>query len=161
MTTRTTKILVVDDEPAMREVLKARLEDWHFDVIVASGGQEALQVMRSSSPDIVLADVVLLDMSGHELLDLLKPESDDLPVITILMTAYGTIATAVDAMKRGAWDFLAARTEVTEARGALDAQEERVLRLQREIERRDARVTQLERELERLKQIDLRRRPRE
>ena len=123
MMTRTTKILVVDDEPAMREVLKARLEDWHFDVIVASGGQEALQVMRSSSPDIVLTDVVLLDMSGHELLDLLKPESDDLPVITILMTAYGTIATAVDAMKRGAWDFLAKPIDYPKLKSALEAAE--------------------------------------
>ena len=54
-----------------------------------------------------------------------------------------------------------ARTQATEARGAVEAQEERVLHLRREIERRDARVTQLERELERLKQIDLRGRPRE
>jgi len=113
----------VDDEAAMREVLKTRLEDWRYDVILASGGQEALQAMRASTPDIVLADVVLLDMSGHELLDLLQANADGLPVITMLMTAYGTIATAVEAMKRGAWDFMAKPIDYAKLRSAREAAE--------------------------------------
>jgi DNA-binding NtrC family response regulator len=97
-------ILVVDDEPAMREVLRARLEEWGYEVVVAGSAAEATARAAEVSPGLVLADVVLPDATGLELLEALQADDLDRPVI--LMTAHGTIDLAVDAMKAGAADFL-------------------------------------------------------
>ncbi len=98
------RILVVDDEPAMREVLEFRLPPWGFDVSLASCGEEARNLAESMDPDVVISDVVLPDVTGLELLRWLKSGNTSRPVI--LMTAYGSIDVAVDAMKEGAQDFL-------------------------------------------------------
>jgi len=98
------KILVVDDEAAMREVLEIRLPPWGYEVAVAGSGEEARDLAQSLNPDIVISDVVLPDVSGLELLQWLKRGNPDRTVI--LMTAYGSIDLAVDAMKAGALDFL-------------------------------------------------------
>ena len=98
------RILVVDDEAAMREVLEIRLPPWGFEVAVAGSGEEARDLATSLNPDLVISDVVLPDVSGLELLQWLKRGNPDRTVI--LMTAYGSIDLAVDAMKAGARDFL-------------------------------------------------------
>ncbi|HUP20400.1 MAG TPA: sigma-54 dependent transcriptional regulator [Gemmatimonadota bacterium] len=98
------KILVVDDEPAMREVLRARLEEWGYEVVDAGSAAEATARAHECSPNLILADVVLPDATGLELLQALQ--SDDLERPVVLMTAHGTIDLAVDAMKAGASDFL-------------------------------------------------------
>ena len=98
------KILVVDDEPAMREVLQARLEKWGYQVTLAEDGAQARSLVRETAPDIAISDVVLPDTSGLELTQALKAGDSDRPVI--LITAYGTVDTAVEAMKKGALDFL-------------------------------------------------------
>ncbi|MCH7979472.1 MAG: response regulator, partial [Acidobacteria bacterium] len=72
MTTPHTKILVVDDEAVMREVLEMRLRDWGFDVRLASDGAEGKQCAESYDPDIVVSDVVMPGLSGLELLRSLK-----------------------------------------------------------------------------------------
>jgi DNA-binding NtrC family response regulator len=98
------KILVVDDEEAMREVLQVRLTGWGYEVAVASDGAEGRRLFERFEPDLVLTDVVLPDTEGTELLPAFLEQDPDLPVI--LMTAYGSVEKAVEAMKEGARDFL-------------------------------------------------------
>ena len=97
-------VLVVDDEPAVREVLRLRIEAWGPRVVLAGDVGEAERAILETPPDIVVSDVVLPDASGLELLARLTRENDTRPVI--LMTAHGSVDVAVDAMKRGARDFL-------------------------------------------------------
>jgi len=98
------RILVVDDEAAMREVLRARLEKWGFEVRTAEDGAQAQRLVEESQPDMAISDVVLPDISGLDLVKTLQTGDPDRPVV--LITAYGTVDTAVEAMKRGAIDFL-------------------------------------------------------
>jgi DNA-binding NtrC family response regulator len=101
---RTSKILVVDDEAAMREVLQIRLLEWGFDVCLAEDGVQGKEMAESYDPDIVISDVIMPQLSGMDLLRSLKSGDPDRPII--LVTAQATIDLAVDAMKLGAQDFL-------------------------------------------------------
>jgi len=88
----------------MREVLQARLEKWGFEVLLAASGEEAEGIAESDTPDVVISDVVLPDVSG---LDLIQTLNSTLPAAPkVLITAHGTVDTAVEAMKYGALDFL-------------------------------------------------------
>jgi DNA-binding NtrC family response regulator len=104
MDQRRPTVLVADDNAEMREVLEMRLQEWGFEVLLASDGQEAVQIAESTAPDLVLADLVMPRMSGLDLLRQLKSDNKHQPVI--LITAEGTIDTAVEAMKEGAHDFV-------------------------------------------------------
>ncbi len=97
------KILVVDDEEAMQEVLRTRLESSGYDVAVAGSGEQARDVVSRVDPDLVISDVVLPDVSGLELMPSLMAGRSR-PVV--LITGFGTIDAAVEAMKKGAHDFL-------------------------------------------------------
>jgi len=97
-------VLVVDDEPALREVLSLRIADWGYDVRTAGDIAEAERALDSQPADLVLCDVVLPGGSGLELLKRLKRQDERLPVVMI--TAHGDIDRAVEAMKSGAADFL-------------------------------------------------------
>jgi len=98
-------ILVVDDEPDMRQLLKRSLEpDLECRVEMASSGEMALKILEETHVDMVLADIKMPGMDGLELLDLIKRDYPDLTVV--MMTAFGRIETAVEAMKRGAYDFI-------------------------------------------------------
>jgi DNA-binding NtrC family response regulator len=121
------RVLVVDDEPAMREVLEMRLSEWGHRVIVAGSGSEARVLAEREHPDTVISDVVLPELSGLELLQTLTAGDRDRPVI--LITAYGTIDEAVEAMKLGAHDFLTKPLDYDKLRATLAA-------LAKEIERR-------------------------
>jgi len=103
-TTPTRKILVIDDEEAMREVLQVRLAGWGYEVAVAADGAQARDLLDRFQPDLVLSDVVLPDTEGTDLLRIFLEEDPDLPVI--LITAHGSVEKAVEAMKKGARDFL-------------------------------------------------------
>ena len=92
-------ILVVDDEPALREVLDVRLRDAGYEVALAGSGEEARSALDAGDPDLVLSDVVLPDASGLDLLDLLRGPAPGRPVI--LMTAFGSIDVAVEADEAG------------------------------------------------------------
>lgn len=96
-------ILIVDDEKHTREGLRTSFED-DFDVYVASNIAEALNVLENETVDLVLTDLRLGGEDGMQLIDqiLAKPK----PPIVIMMTAYGSVDTAVEAMKRGAYDFV-------------------------------------------------------
>lgn len=118
---RATKILVVDDEEAMRLVLEMRLQDWGFDVRVAGDGAAGERLAASFEPDIVISDVVMPELSGLQLLRSLKAGDPARPVI--LITAQGTIDMAVEAMKQGAADFITKPLDYSKLKAILNAAE--------------------------------------
>jgi DNA-binding NtrC family response regulator len=97
-------VLVVDDEPALREVLALRLADWGHDARAVASAGDAERAIATSIPDLVLCDVVLPGSSGLGLLIRLREQQATLPFV--MMTAHGNIDSAVEAMKSGATDFL-------------------------------------------------------
>jgi len=98
------KILICDDQATIRTSLKeALVEDGH-DVVEAQDGASALARVKDSAPQLLLLDLKLPDISGVEVLRRLREEGTEIPVI--LMTAYGDLPTAVEAMKLGAYDFV-------------------------------------------------------
>ncbi|NII54059.1 sigma-54 dependent transcriptional regulator [Luteibacter sp. SG786] len=98
------RILVVDDEAKMRRILELSLKSMGHDVEQASDGQEALAILETGSFDLVLTDLRMPRLDGIGLLRALREADNDIPVI--VMTAYGTIETAVAAMKVGAADYV-------------------------------------------------------
>lgn len=98
-------VLVVDDEQIIRDSLREWLgEEGGFSVVTAKSGQEALELIRDSKVDLMLADIKMPGMDGIELLDNALQINPDLAVMMI--TAYATVDTAVEAMKLGAVDYL-------------------------------------------------------
>jgi two-component system, NtrC family, response regulator AtoC len=100
----TEKILVVDDELNMRLVLKALLNKEGYDVATASDGVEALKVLKGGGVEVVVTDLKMPKLDGVGLLERVIRDYPSTPVIMI--TAHGTIATAVDALKKGAFDYI-------------------------------------------------------
>jgi two-component system response regulator HydG len=98
------RILVVDDDQAIREALSRTLEKLGHDVVLAEDGQAGLDRIREGGIHIVLADLKMPKMSGQELLKATKALAPDAEVIVI--TGHGTIEDAVEAMKEGAYDFV-------------------------------------------------------
>ena len=99
------KILVVDDEPPLREILQRGLTQMGgFSVEVAQNGLEAIEKIEKEIFDLVLSDLKMPEMDGMELLKMIKGTRPEMPVI--MMTAYGSIDTAVEAMKIGANDYI-------------------------------------------------------
>ncbi len=101
---RKRRVLVVDDDALQRKNLQLRLRAMGYEVELAGDGGEAARLAAASRPDAVLTDVVMPELSGMELLRVLKRENPSLPVI--LMTSMGTIEMAVEAMIQGAHNFL-------------------------------------------------------
>jgi DNA-binding NtrC family response regulator len=127
-------VLVVDDEPALREVISLRIRDWGYDVRTAVDAADAGRALEAERPDVVLSDVVLPGISGVELLRWLKQHDEQLPVI--MMTAHGNIDAAVEAMKAGARDFLTKPLDYPTLRELLDgiAAERQQRRLDHELD---------------------------
>jgi len=97
-------ILLVDDDPAILEVLAVRLTSEGCTVVTASSGEEALALATTSPPDAVVSDLRMAEMSGLDLLEALHRRWPALPVI--ILTAHGDISSAVRAIRSGAFDFL-------------------------------------------------------
>lgn len=97
------RILIVDDEKSVRETLREMLEYEGYEVVEADSGLQALDLFSQNSFDVVLCDIKMPGMDGMELLDKIL-QSYDIPVIMI--SGHGTIDTAVDAIKKGAFDFI-------------------------------------------------------
>jgi len=97
-------ILVVDDERLMASTLAEILENAGYSADTANSGEEALAIIRRSRPDLVISDLKMSGMHGHQLQSEIQRICPDLPVIII--TAFGSIETAVESMRRGAFDFL-------------------------------------------------------
>jgi len=97
-------VLVVDDKEMMRDSVAATLTRAGFEVMTATDATAALESMAKRRPDVVITDLRMPGQTGVELLESVRKIDEDLPVI--LMTAFGTIETAVRAMKSGAFDYL-------------------------------------------------------
>ena len=97
-------VLVVDDEKSVRDSLKMILEYDHFEVEFAEAGEPALKKLTVVPIDLVLLDVKMPGMDGIEVLHKIREKNVNLPVVMI--SGHGTIETAVEATKLGAFDFL-------------------------------------------------------
>ena len=97
-------VLIVDDDPDVQEVLKDRLESLGYQAVPALTGKQGLELLGEESPQMVFLDIELPDMNGLEALKAIRKKQSDVAVVII--TAYGTIERAVQAMKDGAYDFI-------------------------------------------------------
>ncbi|TKJ34480.1 Fis family transcriptional regulator [bacterium (candidate division B38) B3_B38] len=98
------RMLVIDDEPSMQEVLKKLLNDDGYEVAVASSGKEGLHKLEQSGYDLVICDVMMPDMNGLQTLEEIKRLAPEQMVIMI--TAYGSVEDAVSSIKSGAFDYI-------------------------------------------------------
>ncbi len=98
------RVLIVDDEPRMRRVLQILVEKIGLESRAAEGGAAGLEVFQQEQIDLVLTDLKMAPMDGLEFLRRLRTIDAEVPVI--MLTAYGTISAAVEAMKLGAFDFV-------------------------------------------------------
>jgi DNA-binding NtrC family response regulator len=97
-------ILVVDDDRDIREVVSDRLDALGYRVLSAGNGREAVELLDKQNPQLVLLDIEMPEMNGLEVLKEIRKRGRDVTVVMI--TAYGTIERAVEAMKQGAYDFI-------------------------------------------------------
>ena len=111
------KILIVDDELNMRLVLSAMLKKEGYEVASASDGREALQILKSGKIAAVVSDLKMPDIDGMELLSRISEKYPEVPVIMI--TAHGTVATAVEALKKGALDYITKPFDLDELKNVI------------------------------------------
>ncbi len=104
MTSLPSTILIIDDEPQLRTSLALVLENAGYRVMVAADGQEALKLLQASLVDLVFLEIRLPDQNGMDLLPQIRKLCPDKPVI--IMTAHATIETAIEAVRKGARDYL-------------------------------------------------------
>ncbi len=131
MNPRAEKIIVVDDEKRMCDSLTALLGDEGYDVEAFQSASEAADVIRTRRVDLVISDIRMPEVDGLELLQIVKQVDLDIPVI--LMTGYASLESAVDAISRGAYDYLMKPVEFTHldlaVRRALDKRRSDLSRL--------------------------------
>ncbi len=97
-------IIVIDDEHRQRDILQTILEGEGYEVHTAPSAEDGIKLIKALNPDVVITDLKMGGMSGMQLLDTI-PDALIKPAV-IIMTAYGTISSAVEAMKKGAFDYL-------------------------------------------------------
>ncbi|MBI4963833.1 MAG: sigma-54-dependent Fis family transcriptional regulator [Desulfomonile tiedjei] len=136
------KILIVDDEPNMLHMLSAILRNDGFDPECASSAKEALDLAATAGFDFILSDVRMPGMDGIQLVEALRARG--IEVIVILMSAYGTIELALEAMRKGAYDYISKPFKTDEVVLTLRKASERE-RLRREVVRLRRRLMRTER----------------
>ena len=97
-------ILLVDDDPLVRDPVSDALRDGGFDVTTAESGTAALAALSGANPDVVVTDIRMPDGDGLELLETLRERAPDIDVV--MLTAFDDMQTVVRAMRAGAFDFL-------------------------------------------------------
>ena len=117
------KILVVDDERSILVLLKEALGQWGYQVTTAASAAEALGILKSELFDALITDIRMPDMSGLELLREVKKQDESIEVV--MMTGYPTIASAVQALKEGAYDYLSKPLILDELRHLMSRMMER------------------------------------
>lgn len=110
----TRKILVVDDEEDVRDTLHNVLKSLNYDPYTAESGAEALEIIKNEKIDVVLSDLYMPEMDGIELLKRIR--SVDPKMVFLMITAHPTIETAVEAIKKGAYDYLTKPFHIEEVR---------------------------------------------
>ena len=98
------RILVVDDDESLRWVTQAQLQQSGFDVSAAASGEEALKRIGEFPPDLVITDLKMPGMCGLDLLKRIRAGYAE--ILVIVVTAFGTVETAVEAMKAGAFEYI-------------------------------------------------------
>jgi DNA-binding NtrC family response regulator len=98
------KVLIVDDERAIRRALKEILEYENCQVLEAENGKEGLEIIRSNSLDVIFCDIKMPLLDGMELLDQIQNDGNEVPIVMI--SGHGSLETAVQAIKKGAFDFI-------------------------------------------------------
>lgn len=111
------KVLIVDDEQNIRLVLAAMLKKEGYDVVSATDGREALQVLKAGKIDVVVTDLKMPNLDGMGLLNCITEQYPEVPVIII--TAHGTVATAVEALKKGALDYITKPFELDDLKNVI------------------------------------------
>ena len=99
-----TRVLVVDDDESLRWITQLQLEEAGYAVLTAADGEQALRLVAEESPSLVITDLKMPGMSGIELLKRIR--ADHAETFVVVITAFGTVQTAVEAMKSGAYDYL-------------------------------------------------------
>ena len=112
------KVLVVDDELHVRRLLQEIVKKAGYDVISAENGLEALEEARREQPAVIIMDIRMPVMDGMEAFGLIHSEMPEIAII--LLTAHGTVDTAVEAMQKGAFDYLVKPSNVNEVRVVLE-----------------------------------------
>jgi len=108
------RILVVDDDESLRWVTQAQLQQSGYQVDAAANGKEALAKIQEAPPDLAITDLM---MPGMSVVELLKSIRADYPeIIVILVTAFGTVENAVEAMRAGAYDYITKPVNMEELR---------------------------------------------
>jgi two-component system response regulator AtoC len=125
------KILVIDDEPTLRDSLQVALTTAGYEVMTSRTGEEGLEFFAKENPDLVLLDHWLPGINGDEVLRKIKEGNPETPVI--IMTAQGSIELAVNLMKMGAFDFLVKPFDLEQLETLIEKGLERV-RLKKEVE---------------------------
>ncbi len=125
------KILIIDDEPILRDSLEIALKNSGYEVLTAVTGEEGLERFQIERPDLILLDHWLPGMNGDEVLRKIKERSPEIPVI--IMTAQGSIEMAVNSMKLGAFDFLVKPFDLDQLEDLIRKGLERI-RLKKEVE---------------------------
>lgn len=151
------RILVVDDEESIREVISTLLSGQGYQCTLAANGREALQHLQANAHDLILSDIVMPELDGLKLLEQVRAQDKDTPMI--MVTALHDIATAIQAIRMGAYDFLLKPFERDQlyhsVRRALEHRRlvEENRRYQRELEKRvEERTAQLSNALADLEQ---------
>ena len=99
------RVLIAEDDAAQRLGLQQLLKSWGYAVDAAADGREALEKIAANRPAIVLTDMIMPNLGGMDLLRALK-QNDDTDITVVLLTAQGSVETAVQAIKQGAYDYL-------------------------------------------------------
>ena len=122
------RILVVDDEESIREFFQIMLKREGYEVLTASNGREGFEVFKKNPVDVIISDIQMPEMSGMDLLQ--KVKEADPEMVMIMVTAFGSTDTAVEAMKLGAYDYLQKPFKIDEVKIILkQALEKRSLKL--------------------------------
>ena len=98
------KILLIDDDTSLRRVLEYNLHEEGYEVQAAASGEEGLRLFKQLQPDLVITDMKMSGMDGLKVLNSIKESSAD--TLVIIITAFGTVDVAVEAMKAGAYDYI-------------------------------------------------------
>lgn len=111
-------VLIVEDETILAEAIALYLERHAYTAVVAASGEEGLRYIEAQSPDVVLLDINLPGMNGLEVLRRMRETTPG--TVVVMMTAHGTVTTAVAAMKQGAFDYLSKPVDLDELRVVVD-----------------------------------------
>ena len=98
------KILVIDDDTSLRRVLEYNLQEEGYEVETAASGEDGLKMFKQLQPDLVITDMKMSGMDGLKVLNSVKESAPD--TLVIIITAFGTVDVAVEAMKAGAYDYI-------------------------------------------------------